>query len=98
MREAIVKASEGHRAFGKLLKRVFRSDEHLIVERDGYPVAVLLSYEEYAKLKGERGMAAFEQFSRNLGRDLEQQGVTEEEMLATVREAKQQVYDEQYGG
>lgn len=45
-----IKASEGHRAFGKLLKRIFRSDEHLIIERDGFPVAVILSYQEYEKL------------------------------------------------
>lgn len=45
-----VKASEGHRAFGKLLKRVFGSDEHLVIERDGFPVAVIMSYQEYQKL------------------------------------------------
>ena len=48
--QVIIKASEGHRAFGKLLKRVYGSDEHLIVERDGFPVAVLMSYQEYEQL------------------------------------------------
>ena len=43
-REVVIKASEGHRAFGKLLRRVYRSDEHLIVERDGFPVAVLMCF------------------------------------------------------
>lgn len=50
-RQTTTKASEGHRAFGKLLKRVYGSDEHLIVERDGFPVAVLLSYQEYEQLR-----------------------------------------------
>ena len=45
-----IKASEGHRNFGKLLKRVYGSDEHLIVERDGFPVAVIMSFQEYEKL------------------------------------------------
>ena len=45
-----VKASEGHRAFGKLLKRVYGSDEHLVIERDGFPVAVMMSYQEYDQL------------------------------------------------
>ena len=45
-----IKASEGHRAFGKLLKRVYGSDEHLVIERDGYPVAVMMSYQEYDQL------------------------------------------------
>ncbi|HMQ52084.1 MAG TPA: type II toxin-antitoxin system prevent-host-death family antitoxin [Anaerolineae bacterium] len=49
-RQVIVKASEGHRSFGKLLKRVYNSNEHLVVERDGFPVAVILSYQEYEQL------------------------------------------------
>ena len=52
-RQVVVEASEGHRAFGKLLKRVYHSDEHLVVERDGFPVAVLLSYQKYGKLSHE---------------------------------------------
>ncbi len=97
MHEVIIKASEGHRAFGKLLKRVFRSDEHLIVERDGYPVAVLLSFQEYTKLKGDRAIAAFDSLSRAIGRDIEEQGITEEELLADVEAARQEVYSERYG-
>ena len=49
-RQVTINASEGHRAFGKLLKRVYGSDEHLIVERDGFPVAVIMSYQEYELL------------------------------------------------
>jgi PHD/YefM family antitoxin component YafN of YafNO toxin-antitoxin module len=97
MHEVIIKASEGHRAFGKLLKRVFRSDEHLIVERDGYPVAVLLSFQEYTKLKGDRAIAAFDSLSRAIGRDIEEQGITEEELLADVEAARQEAYSERYG-
>ena len=53
-RQVTINASEGHRAFGKLLKRVYGSDEHLIVERDGFPVAVIMSYQEYEHL-GRQG-------------------------------------------
>jgi prevent-host-death family protein len=49
-RQVTISASEGHRAFGKLLKRIYGSDEHLIVERDGFPVAVIMSYQEYEQL------------------------------------------------
>jgi len=38
-RRVVIKATEGHRSFGKLLDRVLHSDEHLIVERAGFPVA-----------------------------------------------------------
>ncbi len=97
MRQAIVKASEGHRSFGKLLRRVFRSDEHLIVERDGYPVAVILSYQEYEKLRREQAVAAFDRFSRAFGKELEERGISEEELMADLEEAKREVFDKQYG-
>jgi len=53
-RQTTINASEGHRAFGKLLKRVYSSDEHLTVERDGFPVAVILSYQEHEQLSEQR--------------------------------------------
>jgi prevent-host-death family protein len=49
-KRVVINASELHRAAGKMLKRVALQDEHLVVERDGYPVAVLLSYPEYEEL------------------------------------------------
>ena len=97
MREAIIKASEGHRAFGKLLKRVFRSDEHLIVERDGYRVAVLLSYSEYERLRREQAISAFNSFSRAFGKELEERGITEDELQAELEDVKREVYNERYG-
>jgi prevent-host-death family protein len=47
IKKSKVNASELHRSAGKLLKRVALQDETLVVERDGYPVAVLMSYPEY---------------------------------------------------
>ncbi len=98
VRQAPIKASEGHRAFGKLLKRVYRSDEHLIVERDGFPVAVLLSYQEYEKLVHQQAEGAFQRFSRELGREVEHRGLTEEQLLEEARKAQREVYEDKYGG
>lgn len=97
LRQAVIRASEGHRGFGKLLKRVYCSDEHLIVERDGFPVAVLMSYQEYQKLVRQRAVAAFEQFGRELGREIEQQELTEEKLLDELKESQQEIYKERYG-
>ena len=96
-REVVVPASEGHRAFGKLLQRVFRSDEHLIVERGGYPVAVLLSYWEYERLRQERAVGAFEQFSRAFGKEVQQQAIDENTLVEDVRNIKRDIYEERYG-
>ena len=95
-REVVIKASEGHRAFGKLLRRVYRSDEHLIVERAGFPVAVLMSYQEYERLSRKQALEAFERFSRGLGREIEKQGLTEEQLLRELAETRQEVFKEEY--
>jgi prevent-host-death family protein len=97
LRQAAIKASEGHRAFGKLLRRVYRSDEHLIVERDGFPVAVLLSYQEYERLIRQRSIASFESLSREMGREIERQGLTEEQLLQEIEAAQHEEYEEAYG-
>lgn len=96
-RQVTIRASEGHRAFGKLLKQVYRSEDHLVVERDGFPVAVLLSYQEYQKLKKDRALAAFDRFSQELGRDIERQGLTEEKLLSELEQDKKELYQEKYG-
>lgn len=97
LHQTVIKASEGHRAFGQLLKRVYRSAEHLIVERDGFAVAVLMSYQEYEKLTRQQAMAAFEQFGRDLGREAERQELTEEQLFEEIKEVKQDLYEERYG-
>ena len=97
LRQVAIKASEGHRAFGKLLRRVYGSDEHLIVERDGFPVAVLLSYQEYQKLTRQRAVAALEQFGQELGREIDRQGLSEEDLVDELKRAQQEVYEERYG-
>ena len=97
LRQVAIKASEGHRAFGKLLKRVYRSNEHLIVERDGFPVAVLMSYQEYEKLTRQQALTALEQLSRDLGREAERQGLTEDQLLQEITAIKRDLYEEKYG-
>ena len=96
-RQAVIKASEGHLAFGKLLKRVYNSDEHLIVERDGFPVAVMMSYQEYEKMVRERALAVHRQLVRAVGQEAERQGLTEEKLFQELNEARQEVFKERYG-
>ncbi len=97
VRQALIKASEGHRAFGKLLKRVYRSDEHLIVERDGFPVAVLMSFQEYEKLVRQQAEGAFQRLGRELGREVERQGLSQEQLFEEAKKAQREVYEEKYG-
>ncbi|MEW5872451.1 MAG: type II toxin-antitoxin system Phd/YefM family antitoxin [Chloroflexota bacterium] len=93
----VINASELHRAAGKVLKRVALQAEHLVVERDGYPVAVLLSYPEYEELMHLRALAKHRDLVRALGQEAERQGLSEEQLLAELEEDKRKAYNAAYG-
>jgi prevent-host-death family protein len=92
-----IKASELQRPSGKVLKRVALGKEHLVVERDGYPVAVMMSYQEYEELMRERNAAPHRDLVRKLGQEAERQGLTEEKLQAELEEDKEAAYRETYG-
>ena len=92
-KKAIINASELHRAAGKMLKRVALQDEHLVVERDGYPVAVLLSYPEYEELMHLRTVETHQALMRALGQEAERQGLSEEQLLAELEKDKRALYN-----
>jgi prevent-host-death family protein len=46
----IVTATEAQNRFGALLKRAYAAAEHLIIERDGIPVAALIPIADYQRL------------------------------------------------
>lgn len=95
--QATVSATEVRRRFGEMLKRAHNEDEHLIVERDGFPLAVIVPYNDYQSLMREHALRAFERFSRRLGREVEGQGITEEQLVEDLEDAKKDVFQEHYG-
>ena len=96
-KQVAVTASEGHRKFGQLLKRVYNSGEHLVVERDGFPVAVMLSYPEYQSLKRQRAIEAFKALTRIVGTEADNQSLTEDDLLSELRDTRQNTFEEVYG-
>jgi len=97
VKQATIKASDLQRSSGKVLKRVAVGKEHLVVERGGYPVAVMMSYQEYEELMREHALAAHRNLVIALGREAERQGLTEEQLMEELEESKREVYDEMYG-
>ena len=49
--ERIVSATEARVRFGELMRKVSENQEPVIVERDGKPHVVVISVEEYERLK-----------------------------------------------
>ena len=52
---SVVTATEAKNRFGDILKRVYQHDEHLVVERDGIPVAVIVPVQDYGAVPHEEG-------------------------------------------
>lgn len=96
-KKAVVKASELQRASGKVLKRAALGREHLVVERDGYPVAVLISYQEYEELMRQQARAAHRDLVIALGQEAERQGLSEEQLTEQLEAGKRRGYKERYG-
>ena len=96
-KQAIIKASELHRATSDILKRAVNGKEHLVVESDGYKLAVVLSYPEYEDLIRQRALDAHRDLVIALGQEADRQGLTEEQLAAELEEDKRQVFGERYG-
>lgn len=97
-----IRSTDVQRNFGDVIRRVFSGREHLIVERDGLPVVAIISAAEYEALmqeheKQEARLKRFESAARLIGERAEQQGLTEEEFLASLEQTQEEVFREQYG-
>jgi prevent-host-death family protein len=101
-----ISATDVHRKFGDLVRRVFSGREHFIVEKEGLPVAAIISIPEYEELMQEREqnqqdkerrLKQFQEAARAIGEEVEQSGLSEEEILEQVEQVRQRIHDEHYG-
>ena len=68
-----------------------------MVEKDGIPMVVILSFPYYEQLLQEIKLARFERLSRAAGLEAERQGLTEEQIEQEMEEIRAQLYQEAYG-
>jgi prevent-host-death family protein len=104
--QVTVRATDVQRKFSQLLKSVFSEKRHVIVEKGGLKVAVILPISEYEALmqvrdrseqeRSER-LGRFRRAARAIGEEVERLGLTEEEMEQLVEETRQQLYEEKCG-
>jgi prevent-host-death family protein len=97
-----IPATQAHRQLGELIRRVHSGKEHFVVEKDGLPVAALISINEYQQLMQEREqreerLKRFQETAKAIGKEFEKRGITEEQMGAQLEEIRQQLFDERYG-
>ena len=93
-----ITATEMKRNFSAIVRRLRRRREYAIIQSSGAPVAVLLSLEQFNRLVAySRRKAAFHDLARNLGREVERRGISEEEFMLDLEKTKRRVFTEQYG-
>jgi prevent-host-death family protein len=97
-----LRLTDVQRNFREVVNRAGSGHEHIIVERDGLPVIVMISVAEYQLLMREREqreerLKKFEASARRIGQEFERLGLSEEDVMAQLEETKQEVYDERYG-
>ena len=97
-----LRSTEVQRNFREVVNRAGSGHEHIVVERDGLPVIVMLSVAEYTLLireheQRQERLKQFEATARRIGEEIERSGLSEEEILSQLEETQRQVYDERYG-
>lgn len=92
-----IPATEARIHFGELLKRVYKNGEHLTIEKDGLPIATLLSHTEYELLRRSAALRELDVLNRSVNREMQAKRITEEQALADFGKIKKEVFEEKYG-
>jgi len=93
----VVGATEVRNRLGRLLNRVHRGEEHLVVEKMGIPVAAVISmrdYEHYCRLLAAEKL---KNLGHRMGAEARRQGLTEEQLIEEMEEDQTAVYQQMYG-
>ena len=87
-------ATEARIHFGEVIKRAYVGREHLVVEKGGIPVVVILSFPDYEQLISQAKLARFERLSRAAGLEAERQGLTEEQLEEELERIRKRNWSE----
>lgn len=80
--------------FGEIIEKAYVNREQVVVEKDGIPMVVILSFPQYEQLLKEAKLARFERVSRESGLDAERRGLTEEQVEQEVNAIRESFYRE----
>ena len=78
---SVIQVSELHRTPGQVLRRVAVEKERVVIERGGYPVAVMIPFDEY-ETEAEQALA---QLNEELSPRFKALGLTEEQIVDELR-------------
>lgn len=83
-----IKSSDLQRKTGQILKRVAVGREYLVVEREGYPVAVMFPYPDFEQLKREQAAQKMRQLLSTMGTDKFSEAEVEADVAKAIYEVR----------
>jgi prevent-host-death family protein len=92
-----VPATEVRQHFGEMLRRVYRDKEQLVVEKDGLPIAAIVSHAEFEEYRRMKAVALLDKLGRSVGEEMKAKGLSEEQVLADLETTQKEVFAEKYG-
>jgi prevent-host-death family protein len=96
-----IPATTVRRQFGDVVRRVHSGKEHFVVEKDGLPVAAIISMADYEALQEgkarEERSRNFRQLAREIGSEIERRGIDEAQFLEALEKTSEDIYQEYYG-
>ena len=92
-----IKATDARIHFGDVLKRAFKGEEHFVVEKDGLPIAVIISMPDYERYRQALALENLRELNRELNKEMGRRGITEEQLVKDMEKTKQEVFEKQYG-
>jgi prevent-host-death family protein len=95
--QSTISATQARVHFGEVIKRAYVNQEQVVVEKDGIPVVVILSFPYYEQLLREVKLARFERLSREAGLEAERAGLTEEQLEQEMEAIKERLHREVHG-
>jgi len=92
-----ISATEARVHFGEVIKRACVGQEQVVVEKDGIPIVVILSFPCYQRMLEELKLARFERLSRVAGLEAGRQGLSEEQLEREMEEVRERMHRQNYG-
>ena len=90
---SVIQVSELHRTPGQIMRRVAVQKERLVIERAGYPVAVLIPFDEY-ETEAEQ---ALEKLAADVRPRVKALGLTEQQVVDDIRAIRKRHHLEKHG-
>ena len=84
-----IKASEARTNFGKVLKRVYRSEERPVVKKGGLTAAAIISIDDFEKLSRLEKLEHFDKFSKAFGSEVKRRDINEDQLRKDLEKTKE---------